>query len=124
MTEPARFNGRRARQAISGSGLSGPLDIAVDPAFATHSDDPLAEDIVVAQFWKGRRRCNHVRVTLKRFEGRPIVDVRQFFVTADGKSQPTTRGVALDVRRLPELRKALEKAEAKALELDLIEVAS
>ncbi|MET3299690.1 transcriptional coactivator p15/PC4 family protein [Bradyrhizobium diazoefficiens] len=124
MTEPARFNGRRARQAIRKGDLDNHPDIALAIGLATHSDDPLAEDIVVAQFWKGRQRNNHIRVTLKRFEGRPIVDVRQFFVTAEGKSQPTTRGVALDVRRLPELRKALEKAEAKALELDLIEVAS
>ncbi|MCP3370770.1 transcriptional coactivator p15/PC4 family protein [Bradyrhizobium cajani] len=124
MTEPARFNSRRARQAIRKGDLNNHPDIALAIGLATHSDDPLAEEIVVAQFWKGRQRNNHVRVTLKRFEGRPIVDVRQHFVTTDGRSQPTTRGVALSLNRLPDLLKAVEKAYAKALELDLIEVAS
>lgn len=124
MTAPARWNSRRARQAIRKGDLDNHPDIALAVGLATHVEDPLAEEIITGDIWKGRRRNNHVRVTLKRFEGRPIVDVRQFFVTVDGRSQPTTRGVAIDVRRLPELRKALEKAEAKALELDLIEVAS
>ncbi|MBR0974087.1 transcriptional coactivator p15/PC4 family protein [Bradyrhizobium japonicum] len=120
----ARFNTRRPRQAISEGSLGRHLDIAVDPAFATHAGDPLAEEIVVAQFWKGRQRSNHIRICLKRFEGRAIVDVRQFFVTGAGRSQPTMRGVALSIEKLPDLLKAIEKAYTKALELDLIEVAS
>jgi hypothetical protein len=98
-------------------------DVACDPAFALAPGDPLAEEIVVAQFWKGRQRNNHVRVTLKRFEGRPIIDVRQFFVTTSGHSQPTTRGIAMSVARLPELLKAIEKGYGKAIALDLIEAA-
>jgi hypothetical protein len=73
------------------------MDVACDPAFASKPDDPLAEEIVIAQVWKGRRRDNHIRVTLKCYEGRPIVDVRQFFVTVDGHSRPTTRGIAISV---------------------------
>jgi len=124
MTERT-WNSRRARQAIRKGDVENHPDIALAIGLAKHpTDDPLTEDIVVAQFWKGRERNNHVRVTLRRFEGRPIVDVRQFFVTSEGRSQPTTRGVALSIGRLPDLLKAVEKAYAKALDLDLIEAAS
>lgn len=72
MTEPARWNAKRARGVIRKGGLDNHLDIASDPEFATHSEtDPLKEDVVVGQFFKNRRK-EHVRITLKRFEGRPI----------------------------------------------------
>ncbi|WP_213775439.1 transcriptional coactivator p15/PC4 family protein [Bradyrhizobium sp. dw_78] len=112
----------RGRKADRCGRWSQPLDICSDPEFATSpADDPLAEDIKVADVWKGRRRVNHVRVTLKRYKGRPILDIRQFFVGSDGCSRPTTRGVAIGIDRLPEIRKALEKAEVLAIELGLLE---
>jgi hypothetical protein len=113
---------RRGRNTNRGD-LDNHGDRASDTGLATHCD-PLAEEIVVAQFWKGRRRNEHIRVTLKRYEGRPIVDVRQFFVTESGHSQPTTRGIAMAIDRLPDLFKAIEKAYGKAIDLDLIEAAS
>lgn len=121
MKNPAQL--RRGRNAVR-SDLDNRSDSASELCLATHSDDALAEEIVVAQFWKGRRRNEHIRVTLKRYEGRPIVDVRQFFVTEFGHSQPTTRGIAMVVDRLPDLFKAVEKAYAKAIALDLVEASS
>ena len=38
-----------------------------------------------------------------------------------GGMQPSKKGIAFAIAKLPELRKALERAEAKAIELDLIE---
>lgn len=112
------WDSKRSRRTV------GPrADIACDPEFATATTDSLAEEIVIAQIWKGRRRVNHVRITLKRFEGRPIVDIRQYFVNAEGRSQPTTRGVALGIDKLPEIARALEKACGRALDLNLIKAA-
>jgi hypothetical protein len=121
MTKPARWKGEAG---FMGRSLDNRLDICSDPDFATHSDpniDPLAEPIVVMQMWRNRRRDEVVRISLSRFEGRPIVDVRVFFTTKTGHMQATRKGVAFGIAKLSELRKALEKAELKALDLDLIE---
>lgn len=123
MNKPARRSAKRARGAMSG-GLSGHLDIASDPAFATHLVDPLAEPQVVFQMWKGRQRQECIRLTLTRYKGKAIADLRVFFITSTGHMQASKKGVAFAIAKLPELRKALEKAEAKALDLDLIEAAS
>ena len=39
----------------------------------------------------------------------------------DGIDRPTTKGVAMGIRRLPELAQALAKAEAKARALGLLD---
>lgn len=100
------------------------MDIACDPEFAAAPDDPLSEAIVVAQFWKSRRRDECVRVTLSRYQGKPILDVRIYFTTASGFMQPSKKGIAFSIDKLPDLRKALEKAEARAITLDLLEAVS
>jgi hypothetical protein len=124
MTEPARFNSRRTqRQHHREEALAGRLDLVADPAFATHSD-PLAEPIVVFQLWKGRRRNECIRLTLSNLNGRAIGDLRVFFTTVTGHMQPSKKGIAFAIEKIPDLRRALERAEAKALELDLIEAAS
>ena len=123
MTEAARFNSRRARQAIRGSRDTG-LDICSDPAFATHLEDPLAEPLVVFQMWKGRQRNECIRATLSRYQGKPVFDVRVFFTSKTGHMLPTKKGVMVAIENLPALRKALEKAEAKAIDLDLLEAVS
>jgi hypothetical protein len=110
---------RRGLKAIPG-GLDSHLDICSDPAFATHLGDPLAEPISWS-LWRGRRRNEEIRVTLSRYEGRPIVDVRIFFVTSTGHMQPSKKGIALSVNRLPALFKSIEKAYGKAIDLQLIE---
>jgi hypothetical protein len=123
MTESARFSSRRARQTIRGGRVAG-LDICSDPEFATHHlADPLAEPQVIFQLWKGRRRTECIRLTLSRYKGKPIADLRVFFTTSTGHMQPSKKGIAFGIAKLPELRKALEKAEAKALDLDLLEAA-
>lgn len=124
MTESTRCSSRRARKAFREDALAGRLDIACDPAFATHPEDPLAEPRVVFQLWKGRQRNECIRLTLSRYKGKPIGDLRVFFTTSTGHMQASKKGIAFSIRKLPELRKALEKAEAVALELDLIEAAS
>jgi len=79
----------------------------------------LSEPIEVAKFWKNRKG-EAIIVTLKSFEGRPIVDIRTHFTTKEGKFQPTTKGLALMVLRLPDLAKAINKALARAQQLGLL----
>src|SRR5690349_25091897 len=85
---------------------------------------PLAEPIEIAKFWKNRRRAESVHVSLSEYEGHPLINVRIYATGADGIDRPTTKGVAMGIRKLPELAqalaKALAKAEAKARELGLI----
>jgi transcriptional coactivator p15 (PC4) len=85
------------------------------------SGSTLPEPVVISKFWKNRRRNESVRVSLSEYEGHSIIDVRVFATGTDGIDRPTPRGVAMGVRRLPELSRALVRAEAKARELGLIE---
>jgi hypothetical protein len=48
--------------------------------------------------------------------------VRIWKTGSDGIDRPTVAGIALAVRKLPELTRALLKAEDKARELGLIDV--
>jgi len=79
----------------------------------------LREPVIVSEFWCNRRG-ESVRVQLRQFEGVPLLDVRKYYTGAAGKLLPTAKGLALAVRRLPELHAAIGKALAKAHELGLI----
>jgi hypothetical protein len=81
----------------------------------------LAEPIEIAKFWKNRRRSESVHVTLSEYEGHNLINVRVYATGADGIDRPTTKGVAMGIGKLPELARALAKAEAKARELGLLE---
>jgi hypothetical protein len=81
---------------------------------------PLAEPIVIAKFWKNRRRDTAIVVALNPYEEHNLIDVREHFIGSDGIMRPSTRGVALVVRRLPELSNALRKALERARQLNLI----
>ena len=81
---------------------------------------PLAEPVIVSEFW-ANRRGEAVRVQLREYEGRQIIDVRRHFTNAAGNLQATKKGLALTVIRLPELAAAINKALAKAHELGLID---
>ncbi len=81
----------------------------------------LAEPVEIAKFWKNRRRNESVHVTLSEYEGHPLINVRVYTTGTDGIDRPTTKGVAMGIRRLPELAAALAKAEAKAQELGLLD---
>jgi hypothetical protein len=80
----------------------------------------LDEPVVIDRFWKNRRK-DAIVTTLSTFEGRNLVDVRQHFMNSEGKLQPTQKGVAIVVLRLPDLAKAVNKAMERARELGLLE---
>ncbi|MGZ3349134.1 MAG: transcriptional coactivator p15/PC4 family protein [Xanthobacteraceae bacterium] len=84
----------------------------------------LPEPIEIAKFWKSRNRAEHVRVDLSEYKGHPLISVRVWQTGTDGIDRPTTRGIAISVRKLPELASALAKAETTAIELGLLQGAS
>jgi hypothetical protein len=81
----------------------------------------IPEPIVVAKFWRTRHRNEIVQIELSTYEGHNLISVRVFRTGADGIDRPTTKGLALSVGKLKELSRALIKAEAMALELNLID---
>jgi Transcriptional Coactivator p15 (PC4) len=119
MKNPA-INGR-GQSAVRG-GLDGHLDICSDPQFATHPA-PLAEPEIVFQLWKGRQRNECIRATISLYKDKPVFDLRVFFTTPSGHMRATKKGITVAIAKLPDLRKAFEKAEARAVALDLIEAA-
>lgn len=89
-------------------------------ADTTESESKLAQPIEVAKFWRNRRG-EAIVVQLREYKGRAIFDARVNFTTKDGTLQPTPKGLAIAVLRLPELAAAVNKALAQARELGLIE---
>jgi len=82
----------------------------------------LAETLVVAKFWKSpRNKAQHVRLDLSEFKGHALLNIRIWSTGTDGIDRPTPKGIALTVRRLPELAAAVAAALAKAQELGLLD---
>jgi hypothetical protein len=84
----------------------------------------LPEPIEIAKFWKSRNRAEHVRVDLSEYKGHSLINVRIWQTGTDGIDRPTAKGIAMSVRKLPELASALAKAETTAIELGLLQGAS
>jgi Transcriptional Coactivator p15 (PC4) len=81
----------------------------------------LDEPIIISKFWKNRRRNESVRVSLSEYEGHCLINVRVYCTGTDGIDRPTPKGVAMGIRKLSELSRALVAAEAKAIELGLLD---
>lgn len=81
---------------------------------------PTLDEPIEIKFWKNRRRNESVCVSLSEYEGRCLINVRVYCTGADGIDRPTPKGVAMGIRKLPELAKAVNKALAKACELGLL----
>ena len=86
----------------------------------TAKPPPLAEPIEIGKFWKNRRRNVVVVTSLSAYEETNIVNVREYFVGTDGIMRPSTKGIAMSVRRLPELSNTIRKALETARRLDLL----
>jgi hypothetical protein len=74
---------------------------------------------VIARLVKNRRES--VVVALDEFMGTPLVHVRQHYTDDAGEDRPTTKGVCINVARLPELRAALQAAEKEAVRCGLLD---
>jgi hypothetical protein len=80
---------------------------------------PLTEPIEW-KFWKNRQRKIAIVVSLRYYEELNLVDVREYFTDQAGCMKPSTRGIAMVVRRLPEFSNTLRKALEKAREMNLL----
>jgi hypothetical protein len=86
----------------------------------TAKPPPLPEPIEICKISKNRRRDKAIVVSLSAYEETNIVNVREYFVGSDGIMRPTTKGIAMSVRRLPELSRAIRMALEKARSLNLL----
>lgn len=74
--------------------------------------------IIVAEIPKNTREI--FRLTIDKFKGVTIVDMRVFVIDGDQK-RPTRKGVATSIKNLRALAHALNRAVEQAEELGLID---
>jgi hypothetical protein len=79
---------------------------------------PLAAAITIAE-WKKNRRGESIKVQITPFEGANLINIRTWY-GEDGYRKPG-RGLSATVNHLGALAAALNKALAKAIELNLID---
>ena len=83
----------------------------------------MSEARIIAQLPKNA--VETIRVSLDTFQGKPVADVRVFTeYKATGELGPTKKGVTIRAEQLPELVRALARAEAEARALGWIEGAA
>jgi hypothetical protein len=99
--------------------MSLPQNESDDKHARTRRTPTLDVPIEVAKFFKNRHK-DVIVITLSTYKDRNLVDIRQHFTNAEGQNRPTKTGVAMVVQRLPDLLKALVKAEKQARELGLL----
>ncbi len=78
---------------------------------------PIEEDVIVGQIEKNKREV--IRVTLSNFKGHDLVGLRIWFKAGDD-FKPSSKGIALNVRVLPQLIGLMVDAEKKAEELGVL----
>lgn len=71
-----------------------------------------SETIVVAEWQRGSREF--IRVSLGRYEGQPVFDVRNHYVDCSGVLRPGRQGLTLGISHLPKLVDALVTALDKS----------
>ncbi|MBI4595119.1 MAG: transcriptional coactivator p15/PC4 family protein [Candidatus Tectomicrobia bacterium] len=73
----------------------------------------------IASFTKNS--SEEVRITLEEFKGHKLLDLRVWYEDDNGEKKPTKKGISISTTLFPELKAALEKAEAVLREKGLIE---
>lgn len=94
---------------------SNPRHAAYNAMMAARDAQPKTEadnSVTLATFDRGGRE--HVRVSLKTFEGRQFVDVRRWFIGGDGQWRPMVKGASVRLSELDALIAALVKAQELA----------
>jgi Transcriptional Coactivator p15 (PC4) len=125
--EVARF-GRKARAAkvprirrLTWRAVAEARRLAKEARTMSARRPTLPEPVEIATFWKNRGRVESFHVSLSEYEGHALINVRIYATGTDGIDRPTQKGVAMGVRKLPELAQALVKAEAQARSLGLLD---
>lgn len=72
-----------------------------------------AEPIEIAKFW-ANRSGDAIIIKLVQYHGRWCVDVRRYYSTREGLFAPTNKGLMVSIGKLPDLAKAIARAETQA----------
>lgn len=94
------------------------------PANPSPNQDALSQlaegGIPITSFWKSpRNRREAVQVSLRSYEGHPFLDARVYTADASGRMVPTQRGLAIGIKTLPLLAKAIGDGLRRAHALGL-----
>lgn len=74
----------------------------------------------VAQFEKNKYQ--DVKVRISEYQGNDVIDIRIWTLPPQGDDKvPTGKGVNINVKLFPELKRAIEKLESDLKEAELIE---
>jgi hypothetical protein len=119
MGEAAATGVARGSQRKDGQPAKATLPTTTAAPHRARRTPKLADPVIVSEFW-ATRNGQSVRVQLRDFEGRTLVDARRYFTNKDGVLQPTKKGISLAVTRLPDLAAAINKALRTAIDLGLI----
>ena len=68
-----------------------------------------------------KNALEEVRVSLTEYRGHQLIDLRVYYLSADGEPRPTKKGLALSVGLYPELKESLAKLEQVLKERGLLE---
>jgi hypothetical protein len=74
--------------------------------------------------WALNKRGEHLRVTLEKYNGYDLINIRKWFEADGGELRPGKQGIAVQVKYLPQLADAITKALATALERGLLDAGS
>lgn len=58
------------------------------------------------------------QVTVSSFNGRMLVDIRQYFKNLEGATLPTKKGISLTIPQWRRLREAMDEIDSRAREGD------
>jgi Transcriptional Coactivator p15 (PC4) len=83
----------------------------------------LSEPVIIAQWWRNRAG-EALRVQLTNYAGRDCVDIRCWYVAADGVRKSSSQGITCGVKHLPKFASLFALATRKAEELGLLSSAS
>ncbi len=68
-----------------------------------------------------KNALEEVRVCLTEFKGHQLIDLRVYYISADGEPRPTKKGLSLSVGLYPELKEAFAKLEQTLKDRGLLE---
>ena len=68
-----------------------------------------------------KNALEEVRVSLTEYRGHQLIDLRVYYLSADGEPRPTKKGLALSIGLYSELKESLAKLEQALKERGLLE---
>ncbi|WP_314961504.1 transcriptional coactivator p15/PC4 family protein [Bradyrhizobium cosmicum] len=126
MKNPASRSTPRAGFSISDNGTDNACNLPETTTHAQGTTPSLNGDgIGIASFWKSpRNRREAVQVSLRQYEQHPYADFRVYAMDESGRMRPTSRGISIGLKTLPQFCKAAGDALRKATALNLITAGS